>query len=118
MTWLNPAMLIGLAALAVPIVFHFIARHKFPIRDFPSLMLLRKRERPNALSWRPIDLFQLLLRLAVVAILVLAMARGFSPSANEPAPRNLVIILDTSTSMNLPVDPAEDEELTSLNLVG
>jgi len=116
MTWLNPAMLIGLAALAVPIVFHFIARHKFPIRDFPSLMLLRKRERPNALSWRPIDLFQLLLRLAVVAILVLAMARGFSPSANEPAPRNLVIILDTSTSMNLPVDPAEDEELTSLNL--
>tara|TARA_B100001971_G_scaffold201366_1_gene214027 strand:- start:360 stop:2660 length:2301 start_codon:yes stop_codon:yes gene_type:complete len=109
-------MLIGFAALAVPVIFHFIARHKFPIRDFPSLMLLRKRERPNALSWRPIDLFQLLLRLAVLAILVLAMARGFSPESKEPAPRNLVIILDTSTSMNLPTDPAADKDLSSLKL--
>ncbi|MBI07573.1 MAG: hypothetical protein CMM54_11380 [Rhodospirillaceae bacterium] len=116
MNWLNPVMLFGFVALAVPIIFHFIARHKFPIRDFPSLMLLRKRERPNALSWRPIDLFQLLLRLAVLAILVIAMARGFSPDAKEPAPRNLVIILDTSTSMNLPTDPAADKALSSLKL--
>ena len=63
MTWLNPSMLMGFAALSLPIIFHFIARHKFPVRDFPSLMLLRTRERPNALSIRPIDLLPLRVRL-------------------------------------------------------
>ena len=115
MTWLNPGMLTGFAALAVPIIFHFIARHKFPIKNFPSILLLRKRERPNALSIRPIDLLQLLLRLAVLAILVAAMGRGFLPNVDEPAPRNLVIIVDSSTSMNLVADASVDEKVTSLD---
>ncbi|SVE08727.1 uncharacterized protein METZ01_LOCUS461581, partial [marine metagenome] len=115
MTWLNPSMLMGFAALSLPIIFHFIARHKFPVRDFPSIMLLRKRERPNALSIRPIDLLQLLLRLAVLAILVAAMGRGFLPDVDEPAPRNLVIVIDASTSMNLAADSTVDEEVTSLD---
>ena len=115
MTWLNPGMLMGFAALAVPVIFHFIARHKFPIKNFPSILLLRKRERPNALSVRPIDLLQLLLRLAVLAILEAAMGRGFLPDVDEPAPRNLVIVLDSSTSMNLVADASVDEEITSLD---
>jgi len=100
MTPLFSAALLGLGALAVPVIIHLIARHKYPVRDFPSLYLLRYERRDNAFARRLIDPLQLLLRLLVLALLVLAMARLFSPSdSGEPAPRNLVVVIDTSASM-------------------
>ncbi len=100
MTPLFSAALFGLAALAVPVIIHLIARHKYPVRDFPSLYLLRYERRDNAFARRLIDPLQLLLRLLVLALLALAMARLFSPAdSGEPAPRNLVVVIDTSASM-------------------
>lgn len=100
-------MLAGLLGMSVPIALHLIAKHKFPIRDFPTLRLLTKDQRTNQFAMKLIDPVQLLLRLAVLALLVLAMARLFSPTDPAPAPRNLVVVLDASASMNQTVLNAE-----------
>jgi hypothetical protein len=102
MSFLYPAMLAGLAGLAVPVILHLIARHKFPVRDFPSVRLLREERRTNVFAWRLVDPLQLLLRLLVLRLLALAMARLFMPSfPSKAAPRNLVVVLDASASMFL-----------------
>lgn len=107
MNFLFPAMLAGLLGMAVPIALHLIAKHRFPIRDFPTLRLLTRDERTNQFAMKLIDPLQLLLRLAVLGLLVLAMARLFSPADPAPAPRNLVVVLDASASMNQTVLNAE-----------
>ena len=100
MSFLFPAMLAGLLGMSVPIALHLIAKHKFPIRDFPTLRLLTKDQRTNQFAMKLIDPLQLLLRLLTLALLVLAMARLFSTADPAPAPRNLVVVLDASASMN------------------
>ncbi|MGD0094463.1 MAG: BatA domain-containing protein, partial [Planctomycetota bacterium] len=83
MSLLAPAMLAGAAALAIPVVLHLIARHRFPVRDFPTIRLLQYERRTNVFAWKLVDLRQLLLRLLVLALLVLAMARLFSPALSS-----------------------------------
>ena len=100
MAILNPLMLLGLAGLTVPIVIHLIARHRFPVQNFPSLRLLRVEKRTNVFAWLLVDPWQLLLRLLVLALLVFAMCRFFTSwPQTAPAPQNMVIILDASASM-------------------
>ena len=41
-TFLTPAFLAGLAALAVPVIIHLIHRERREVVAFPSLMFLRK----------------------------------------------------------------------------
>ena len=102
MTFLYPFMLAGLAGLSVPFILHLIARHRFPIQDFPCVQFLRGEERHNVLAMRLVDPLQLLLRLMVVALLVLAMARVFDqPQDAGTAPHNLVVVLDCSASMRM-----------------
>lgn len=118
MSLLFPAMLAGLVGLGVPFALHLIAKHKFPVRDFPTLRLLMRDERTNVFAPRLIDPWQLLLRLLVLTLLVLAMARVFLPGfSGKPAPRNLVVVVDCSASMNLTVkNPAGSGQFTVLEL--
>ena len=118
MNFLFPAMLAGLAALGVPVALHLIAKHKFPVRDFPTLRLLMRDERTNTFAPRLIDKWQLLLRLLVLLLLVLAMARLFTPGFSlSPAPRNLVVVIDGSASMAMSVkNPAGASQVTLLEL--
>lgn len=111
-------MLAGAAGLAVPIALHLIAKHKFPIRDFPTLRLLMKDEQTNVFAPRLIDPWQLLLRLLVLLLLVFTMSRMFAPGfTNAPAPRNLVVVMDCSASMRMTVkDPAGDGEVPLIDL--
>ena len=113
MTLLFPAMLAGLFALAVPVVFHLLARHKYPVRDFPSIRLLRYEKRDNAFARRLREPWQLVLRLLVLLLLVLAMSRALVrvPAASA-APRNLVLVLDASASMLMA--PESDRSATPL----
>ena len=100
MSFLFPAMLLGLLGLSVPVALHLIARHRFPIQSFPSIRLLRTERRYNVFSWRLVDPLQLFLRLLILALLCLAMARFFtSCGVSRPAPRNLVVVVDASASM-------------------
>ena len=103
MNFLNPIMLAGLIGLAVPIAIHMIARHRFPVRDFPAIRLLRIERRDNIFARRLVDPLQLLNRLLILALLALAMARLFSPTfSDRTAPRNLIIVMDASSSMRTP----------------
>lgn len=102
MSFLYPAMLAGLAALAAPIALHLIAKHRFPIHDFPSIRLLQADIKTNVFAPRLVDVGQLLLRLLVLALIVLAMARLLGPAwLGGPAARNVVVVLDNSASMRL-----------------
>ena len=117
MTFLFPAMLAGLLGMSIPIALHLIAKHRFPIRDFPTLRLLTRDERTNQFAMQLIDPLQLLLRLALLLVLVLAMARLFSATDPAPAPRNLVVVLDASASMNQTVvNPEGEARLSILDL--
>lgn len=102
MNLLYPAMLAGLLGLSVPVILHLIARHRFPVIDFPSIRFLRKDERTNVIAAKLIDIPQLILRLLVLILLVLAMSRLFAPSLSLGKPaRNLVVIIDASASMRM-----------------
>ncbi len=118
MSLLFPAMLAGILGIGIPVALHLIAKHKFPVRDFPTLRLLMRDERTNVFAPRLIDPWQLLLRVLVLTLLVLAMARVFLPGfSGTPAPRNLVVVVDCSASMNLTVkNPAGSGQLTLLEL--
>jgi hypothetical protein len=102
MSFLFPTMLLGLAGLAIPVVIHLIARHKYQVQEFPSVRLLLPDERANVFAMRLVDIGQLLLRLLVILVLVLAMSRLFAswwPFGQ--ASRNLVVVVDCSASMNM-----------------
>ena len=75
MNFLFYGMLAGLAGLAIPTAIHLIARQKYPIQNFPTIRLLRIERRDNTFASRLVDPWQLLLRLIVLTLLVLAMAR-------------------------------------------
>lgn len=106
MTFLYPAMLAGLGALAVPVLFHLIARQRYQVRDFPTIRLLRPDVRSNVFALRLVDVGQLLLRLLVLLLLALAMSRLFAGCLPGSAPRNLLVVVDCSASMRLRVPRA------------
>ncbi|MCX5658097.1 MAG: BatA domain-containing protein [Planctomycetota bacterium] len=115
MSFLFPAMLVGALGLGVPVVMHLIARHRFAVQDLPTIRLLDKQERPNILAAKLVDPLQLLLRLLVMIAIVLAMSRLFAGwVTGSPAPRNVVLVIDTSASMAMrPAPPATPGATTS-----
>ena len=42
MSFLTPLFLVGLSALAIPVLIHLIQRERKRVIEFPSLMFLRK----------------------------------------------------------------------------
>lgn len=104
MSFLTPLYLAGLAALALPVVFHLIRRTPADRLPFSSVMFLapsppRLTRRSRIEHW-----LLLLLRGAAIALLALAFARPFltgvteSPLAETPD-RRVAILIDTSSSM-------------------
>ena len=105
LTFLAPLFLLGLAAVAVPVIVHLVNRERQNAVRFPSLMFLRRVpfrsvRRQRIRNW---PLFAL--RCLALALLVLAFARPFldreseSASASGMGPRELVVLLDRSYSM-------------------
>lgn len=102
MSFLVPLFLLGLGAVAVPIIVHLTHRERRDPVPFPSLMFLervpfRTEHRQRIRNW---PLF--LLRVALVALVAVAFARPFFSSAASVAggeARDVVILLDRSASM-------------------
>lgn len=101
--FLVPAFLAGLAALALPVLFHLRHRERDRPHRFPSLMFLRRIPIRTAQRRRITDWLLLLLRAGVVALLVAAFARPFLGRAAAPMSavpsRTVVLLLDRSLSM-------------------
>ena len=103
MTWLNPIALLGLLAVAVPILVHLFGRRVAKRQRFPSLRLLHLGSTTPVTRSQPSDLLLLLVRCAIVAAAALALAqpRWSSPNREKRLLTPVrVVIVDTSRSMD------------------
>ncbi|MDE0019535.1 MAG: BatA domain-containing protein [Candidatus Poribacteria bacterium] len=103
MAFLNPFFLFGLLAAGIPLIIHLWNRRRVVTIDFSSLMFLMAAHRENARRFQLRQLLILLLRMAIVALIALALARPFLtlglPVASVRAKTDIVIVLDNSYSM-------------------
>jgi hypothetical protein len=103
MSFLAPLFFAGLAALAVPVLIHLIQRERKNVVQFPSLMFVRRIPYSSIRRRRIHNWMLLMLRLAALALIVLAFARPFfrgtTLAAAAGGARDVVILLDRSYSM-------------------
>ena len=107
MSLLSPWFLVGLAAIAVPLLLHLVQREEPAGQPFPSLMFLRripiKTRRKKTLR----DPFLLMLRCLALALLALAFAGPYllndkTTVAMDMGKVDRVFLLDQSYSMAYP----------------
>ncbi len=105
MQFLNPIYLIGLSAAAIPIVLHLLSRRNVEDIPFaPLRFLIPTQEKQNRrLNLR--RLLLLLLRVAIIAFVVMAMARptltgGLASLVSAGEGVSAVILVDASASMH------------------
>ena len=101
--WSNPVALAGLVLLAGPVVVHLLLRHRAPRIRFPSLRFVRA-SRPAAVRLRlPSDTVLLLIRLAIVALAVFALAQPLLFTRARVSAWNArtarAVVVDSSESM-------------------
>ena len=119
MIWLQPAVLWALAAVALPIAIHLLARARSRRMLFPSLKFLRESQ-VAALRRRAIDDWPLLIvRLLVVAAATAALAAPVFVSAGRRAAwdrrvaRAILIVPGSDGAARLAEDEAADEFCSS-----
>ena len=104
--FLVPLFLLGLAALAIPILVHLTRKQKAKVVEFPSLMFLDQVPFKAEARRRIHHWLLLLLRALIVAFIVAAFARPFFSDPDIAAgpgtgPRELVVLMDRSYSMSI-----------------
>src|SRR5215468_448151 len=104
MSFLNPYLLFGSLALAIPVLIHLVRREKSEIIRFSSLMFLLKVPKRSIRQQKIKNLLLMALRLLILALLVGAFARPYltqakNQVANANSNRGVVLLLDTSYSM-------------------
>jgi len=106
MPLLAPLFLLGLAAVAVPLLVHLVQKERRDPTAFPSLMFLDRTPAPIASRRHLRDPLLLLLRALAVIALVLAFARpvfgriGVTGGVDQRR-REVVVLLDRSFSMRI-----------------
>src|SRR5579872_1388948 len=78
----HPFLLLGLGLVAIPVILHLLMRAKPKKLVFPALRLIQNRKRTNSRRMRLRHLGLLLLRMAVIGLLALALARPSVPPAD------------------------------------
>jgi len=101
MGFLNSTFLFALAAVSVPLIIHFLSKRRIKTIEFSSLKFLEQMQK-SRMKWLKIkELLLLVLRMAVIALIVMAFARptlrGFAGSSR--ASSSVAVILDRSASM-------------------
>ncbi|WP_417734358.1 BatA domain-containing protein [Rosistilla oblonga] len=103
MSFLNVALLGGLAAFAIPLIIHLLNRSKFKTLDWGAMHLLDSVVANNSRRVRLEQLLLLLIRCAIPALLAFCLARpvltGWQSLPGD-APASTVILLDNSYSMD------------------
>ena len=105
MGFLNPFLLLGLAAAAIPIVVHLFNFRRPERVDFSTLRFVREIEATAMRRVRIRQWLLLALRTLAILFLVLAFARPTRTADasvfEESAAQSLVLVLDNSRSMTL-----------------
>jgi hypothetical protein len=104
MTFLNSALLAGLAAVALPILIHLFSRRRYPLINFSTLRFLKKLQRQQMRKLKLRQWLLLLLRTAAVLLVVLAFARPalqkqLGLEVLSGSRTSMAIVLDGSASM-------------------
>ena len=102
---INPFMLVGLAALALPVIVHLLNRRKYDVTQWGAMQFLelgREARRRVHLE----ELLLLLLRMLMILLIVSVFLRpwvsgGFFGGWTTAPPRDVVLIVDGSYSMNV-----------------
>ncbi len=104
--WVQPGALAGLAAVALPVAAHLWSQRSGPPAMFSSIRLVLEAQHRISRRhlWR--DRVLMLLRCAVVALLVLALAQPIwrtgaqaSAAPADPGESSVLLVLDGSASM-------------------
>jgi hypothetical protein len=104
MFFLNPWLLLGLSAAAVPIIIHLTGRRRYDPIPWAAMEFLLASHRETARRFKLVQLLLLLCRIMILALLVLAIARPTLPGQSWLAAfgegnRHVCIVMDTSFSM-------------------
>jgi hypothetical protein len=107
MHFLQPLLLGGLALAGLPVLLHLLRRQKPRPLPFPAFRLLKQRHLINRRKLQLQDLLLLLLRIALIVLLCLGLARP-EPNRSRPGfsgdqPVHAVLVFDTSASMGYSV---------------
>lgn len=102
MTFAAPLFLLAVLAGAIPVVLHMINRQKVKDLPFPTLIFLRLSVEKTRRRRRIQDVLLMLLRLAVLVLLAIGLARPALTSLNSlfagGATSAVAIVLDNSAS--------------------
>jgi hypothetical protein len=112
MTFLNPLLLLGLAAAAVPILLHLLSLRKLPTVPFSSLRFIRELQKTKLRRVRLTQWLLLALRTLLIIALVMAFARPalrgtILGTVGTHARTSTVLLVDDSPSMGLRNDRGE-----------
>ena len=103
MGFLNPILLLGVLAAAIPLLIHLWSRRQAKRVDFSSLMFLLVAHRQSVRRIQLKNLLILFLRVAIITLIALALARPLLKNqfsfAGARAKTSAVVILDNSFSM-------------------
>lgn len=95
--------LIGLASAAIPIIIHLLLKQRPKPITFPALQLIRKKRETTVRRIRLQHLLLLALRVALLVLIAMALARPTLHSAmfsiDQEAPVAAAVIVDNSFSM-------------------
>jgi hypothetical protein len=110
LTFLNPMVLFGLAAAAIPILLHIFNLRRLQTIEFSTLLFLKELQKTKIRRLKLRQLFLLLLRILIVMFIVMAFSRptlkGSLPGGlAKQAKTSAIILFDDSESMT-----ASDEE--------
>ncbi len=102
--FLQPLMLFGLAALAIPIIIHLLNRRRYEVVDWGAMRFLQMSKVTRRRLFFE-EILLMLMRMALLALLPLAFARlvwgGDWLAWMQPRPnRDVVLVFDGSSSMN------------------
>jgi hypothetical protein len=105
MNFMQPAMLLGLLAAAIPIVIHLINRQRAQRRPFPAVEFLLRSQQKLARRLRLKQWLLLALRVSIFVFLPLALSLPFwdcggaAVGIDGRLPASIVLVIDDSASM-------------------
>lgn len=102
MNFLYPAFLLGVLAIAVPIVLHLLRRDVAPEVRFSAVRLLKKAPVERSRRRRLRDLLLLAARVTALLLLAAAFARPFAQGATSANLPVRILAVDRSFSMSAP----------------
>lgn len=128
MTFLNPFVLFGLLAAAIPVILHLLNLRKLRVVEFSTLRFLKELQQTKIRRLKFRQILLLILRTLIILAIVVAFARpalrgSIVGSIGANAHSTFVIILDDTFSMSVSdqhgerLRQAKDQSLSIVSLL-